>query len=401
MFKKINRCDIYIGVWCLYILQDVIYPQGVINQILQLILLLWGMMALYNYLTTIKIRIPILKATFALVLMYVIYGTIHIMFGANTHHLGTSLYLQKSLNSLLPIFSFFLFTRKGFLTRNRIMLYLPIFIVVCSLLFYKNKTIGLINSDAEEITNNVGYMFVSLLPLLFFYDKKPILQYFFMALILLFIIEGMKRGAILLGACGIIILLYDNLRNSRGWSKFFVIFLSVLFVFVAARYLNEMIRNSAYFALRIEQTMEGNASGRDSIYNNLWSVFLVETNIFYVLFGRGADSTLRLVGLYAHQDWLETFCNNGIIGVVLLFNFFYRLGYTILRNRKRFSNSLYWAFVTLFFIICGKTMFSMSIQNMDLPQTLLLGYLASNVYQSNYQRIYDNVQLRMLELRSK
>lgn len=391
MLKKINQCDIYVGMWCLYMLQDVVYPSGLINKILQLVMMLWGIKALYNYLSTIRKHIPILKTTFILVMMYVIYGTILIMFGGNTYQGGTTVYLQHSLNSLLPIFVFFLFTRMGFLTSERILLYLPVFVVVCILLYYKNQTAILLDSNNEEITNNIGYMFVSLIPLLFFYDKKPIFQYFFMVLILLFIIIGMKRGAILLATCGVIILLYNNLKTSRGWSKFFVIFLSVLFILLAVRYVSEMMSNSAYFALRIEQTLEGNSSGRDEIYDKIWTAVIDQTNIFYLLFGRGANSTLGIAGKYAHQDWLETFCNNGIVGIVILFNFFYAFGTAIWRNRKRFPVEMLLAFVTLFFIILGKTMFSMSIQNLDLPQTLLLGYLTSCIYSSHLS--YSNARV--------
>ena len=80
-----------------------------------------------------------------------------------------------------------------------------------------------------------------------------------------------------------------------------------------------MMSNSEYFVSRYEQTLEGNTSGRNDIYENLWNTLLLEPNPLYFYLGRGANSTLNIVGNGAHQDWLETFCNNGLLGVIILF----------------------------------------------------------------------------------
>ena len=113
MLKKINRCDIYVGLWCLYTLQGVIYPVGIINQLLQLLMLLWGMFALYRYTFSVNIGSKILKATYLLVVMYVIYGCLNILIGGNgaeVFGVGSYVYLQSSLKSLSPIFLFYIFS---------------------------------------------------------------------------------------------------------------------------------------------------------------------------------------------------------------------------------------------------------------------------------------------------
>ena len=81
MFRKINQCDIYVGLWCIYMLQGVLYSPGIINRILQLIMLLWCMIIVFRYMQSIIYMPSILKATFVLIVMYTIYGGIHIMFG--------------------------------------------------------------------------------------------------------------------------------------------------------------------------------------------------------------------------------------------------------------------------------------------------------------------------------
>lgn len=377
MFKKINQCDIYVGLWCIYMLQGVLYPPGIINRILQLIMLLWSMCAVCRYVISPEIyKSTLLKSAFVLILMYTIYGVIHIMFDPPIKVQGQHAYLQTALNSLAPIFLFYEFTMKGKLTSDRIRIYLPILIVTCILLFYYKESRILLDSNKEEITNNIGYMFVPLIPLLFFYSKRPILQYVFIGIILLYLFMGMKRGAILIGLISAMLLLHVNIKNSSSWTKILFLMLTIVIGVGISKYMDYMMNNSAYFMVRFEQTLEGDTSNRDIIYENLWNTILSESRPFYFYFGRGADSTLRVIGCFAHQDWLETFCNNGLIGVVILFIFFFTFGKNVWESRMCFSGMMFYSFVTLFITIFCKTLFSMSIQDLDLSESMLIGYFA-------------------------
>lgn len=395
MFKKINQCDIYVGLWCIYMLQDVLYPSGIINQVLQLIMLLWGITTLFRFMVDSKeySYSPILKATFLLIVMYVIYGTIYIMFGNPTSNLDTSYYLQSALNSLVPIFLFYEFTMNGKLTSDRIRIYLPILLIVCILLYYKTENQMLLKKGGEEITNNAGYFFVSLIPFLFFYLKRPILQFAFFGVILLYVFMGMKRGAILIGVVGAIVFLYANLKESSGKKKILFFLLTIIIIVGVSLYIDHMMNNSAYFMARVEDTLEGNTSGRDDIYSGLWNILLLEQSPFSFYLGRGANSTLTIIGKVAHQDWLETFCNNGLLGVIILFVFFCKFAKSVWTSKLYFQRIMFYSFATLFIITFSKTLFSMSIQNLDLPITMLLGYFAYWMSQQTDDiEIYDYEQ---------
>lgn len=382
MLKKINQCDIYVGLWCIYMLQGVLYSPGIINQFLQLIMLLWSMTAVFRYvITPTKYTYPaILKATFVLIVMYTIYGTIHIMFDPPIMVQGQHVYLQTALNSLAPIFLFYEFTMNGKLTSDRIMVYLPILIITCVLLYYEKESNVLLNTNKEEITNNIGYMFIPLIPILFFYSKKPILQFVFLGIILLYVFMGMKRGAILIAVLGSIVLLYANIKNSSRGVKFLFAMLTIIIIVGICMYVNYMMNTSAYFMARFEQTLDGDASGRDVIYSKLWNALLYEARPLYFYLGRGADSTLRVAGAFAHQDWLETFCNNGLIGVFILFGFFYTFGMNALISKRHFSGMMFYSFASLFIIIFCKSLFSMSIQELDVSETMLIGYFAFELF---------------------
>ena len=376
MLKKINQCDVYVGMWCIYMLQGVLYPSGIINQLLQLIMLLWAMIAVFRYLVQPVTRSPILKMTFILILMYTIYGTIHIMFDEGIIGQNTYYYLQSALNSLAPVFLFYDFAMNGKLTSDRIRIYLPILIITCILLYYKNERLELLNTNAEEVTNNAGYFFVPLIPFLFFYSKNPVLQCVFMGIILLYLFMGMKRGAILIGVLGTLILLYANIRNSSRKMKSVYLALSIIIVVGIYILFSYMMNNSVYFMTRLEQTMEGNTSGRDEIYGSLWDILILEPSPLKFYFGRGAESTLNVIGILAHQDWLEIFCNNGLLGVFILLFFFYTLGKNAWVSRDCFSRPMFYSFVTLFIVIFSKTLFSMSIQSLGVSESMLIGFFA-------------------------
>ena len=231
MFKRINQCDIYVALWCIYMLQEVLYSPGIINQLLQLVMLIWGIIAFFKYIIQTTEHSPILKATILLIAMYTIYGGIHFLIHDKYY------YLQISLNSLVPIFLFYYFAMDGKLTSDRIRIYLLILIPTCIMLYSKIENQELLQNGGEETTNNAGYYFVSLIPFLFFYSKRPILQFAFLGVILLFIFMGMKRGAILIGVLGTMVLLYANIKEASRWTKIFIIMLTIIIVVGISKYI--------------------------------------------------------------------------------------------------------------------------------------------------------------------
>ena len=111
MIRIINKCDIFILITLLYYLQGVLYPSGIINQFLQLIIILWGLICAIKVFTYRGFKHPPLTATYVLCGMFVIYGAFLLLFG-NIHNMHIHdappqyIYLQVSLRSLLPIFVF-------------------------------------------------------------------------------------------------------------------------------------------------------------------------------------------------------------------------------------------------------------------------------------------------------
>lgn len=388
---NINRCDVYVAIWCLYRLQGLLYPQGAINQILQLVMLLWAMVVAVPYILNIKNNPRVLNALSVLLLMYTVYGVYYLLLGTPVIDAdGLSprkyVYLQNSLNSLLSIYLFYHYAKSGYLIENRLPMYITAFAVTTLCNFYMDYVNDSSQFMADEVgdgTNNMGYMCLSLLPFLFFLHKRPFAQFVSLAVIIFLILLSMKRGAILLGALATIYFLFRTYRNTNSVrTKTIIVVFTVLVVLGAISYIGYLYTNNDYFVRRIENTQEGNTSNRDVIYTQLIEHFLNEQSVLRLLFGYGANYTIVVAGNYAHQDWLETLTNNGVIGVLILLAFYISLFKCMRKMFKPLrpeTSHLAAAFCMLWCLMLGKTMFSMSIQDMSVLTTLPLGYL---IYQA-------------------
>ena len=176
----------------------------------------------------------------------------------------------------------------------------------------------------------------------------------------------MKRGAIVIGSLSVIALIWSNLFSKDSKHKIWSLLFAVVLVVATVAVVSNMMAEGGYFAYRVEQTLSGDTSGRDVIYETLWAGIIEEPNLFYMLFGRGGNGTWAVAGDFAHQDWLETLCNNGLVGGLILLGFYYRLLRDAFSSKALFSNNYFIAYLVLFFIAFSKTLFSMSIQSMEV-----------------------------------
>ncbi len=374
---KLCKCDIYLFFWSIYRLQETWYDRGPVNQVAQLFMLLIGLWGLGEYVLSQRVKnTPLMNAVFALFAMSSVYGIWNIAFGNGIPELPEIEYMKRSLNSITPVFLFYSAISRGIFTSTRIKLYFWVMLAVCSAYFFGKKFYALETRGLLEITNNAGYTFVALIPVIYFFAKKQLLQYILLGVALMFALMSMKRGAILTGGILGIIFMYSNLRSSSMKTRLISIALSLIFLIAAVLYVEHTMDTSARFVRRIEATQAGDSSGRDYIYMTLLNVILREQNPIYLFFGHGADSTMLFAGNYAHNDWLEIGCNNGLLGVAVLVVFFFVFAKTVHRNRKTFPRPMAYSFFSVLVLIAVKSLFSMSVLSFDLSTSMLVGYFA-------------------------
>ena len=337
---------------------------------------------------------PYIKGLNLLVLMFTIYGFALILMSPSTIYYrmsGLSMasynYIKSIYLSILPIYAFYYFSLKGYLTAERLRWWAVVFSIsgVVSYYLYMQQALERLlerGSSAEEITNNAGYLFLSLIPIWVFFRRKPLLQYAGLAFCMAFILMGMKRGAILIGGVVVLYLIWQIIRNARGNQRLIVMLLTAALAVAGVYFVIDMMTSSDYFIQRIEDTKEGNSSNRDILYSFFWTYFTEKTDVLHYLFGRGANGTLEIFEGYAHNDWLELAINQGLLGIMVYIIYWKNL-YKTWRQSTNIEAKTILALVGIIYF--AKTLFSMSYGDMTYVCTSVLGYALATYKNPNIE----------------
>lgn len=364
--------SVYLVLWIIYNLQSLFFGgYGTIYSRIIVAFLLTVSVYYTFYAAVHYSQSSYLKGLYALVLLFTFYGVLRIMMTSKY------VYLLQIYNSLLPIFPIYVFTRKGVINKKFVLLWTFVFFVAATIQYYSYEE-RLINeameagSDKEEFTNNMGYFFLSLIPLLTFFNNKKVVQYIGLLYVMFFIIIAMKRGAILIGAICVVWFLMFSMRKAKKSQKITVAVFSVILIIVGVIFVQKMLENSAYFNQRIQQTAAGDSSGRDYHYSFLWNYLKDKSTLLGLLIGNGADATLRIHGGHAHNDWLEIAIGQGLLGIVIYL--FYWIAFYRTWKKTVKDNEVYLAMGLLLLIYFMRSLFSMSYNDMSIYATFCLGY---------------------------
>ena len=350
---------LYLVVILLYLSQGLFYESG--SFLSRLFILIWLFVDLIyavRVFTTIKTN-AIDKLIGIFVLMHSIYWCFSekIVFG-DYGATATFQILKNTLTVLLSYFPFRFFSYRKYIQKTDIMVFTIILMIIYIPQFFRHQAELMLLNDADDVTNNDAYNFVTLMPLfsLFLYRKK--LLYPLIIISVIFILQGVKRGAILCLICLFLIILYYIIKSAKlhpksGYVMFF--FFVALVGYVTYR----VYIGHEYLQFRILETEEGNSSGRGLIYSGLYNYCISRTNFIQMLFGSGYMATYGVVGVAAHQDWLELWTNNGLMGVIIYFCLFVSLYIYYIRNKKYMSDENKIMFLGAISVWVLKSMFSM------------------------------------------
>ena len=374
--KKIfNIANVYILLWCFYFLQGAFYESGSIISRGILVVVLF--ISFYNFcVANIYYRLPIyFKGLNLLLVMFVIYWLILLGWGESRFFVPSSSdYIKPILISLLPIYSGYIYAKKWLVTNKTLTYWVPIWILFVTILFYYTKEQYLleIRGENKEMTNNVGYVILAIMPVMVIFRNKPLLFFAGIVYCMLFIFMGMKRGAIFIGSLIFVYYLYFLYKKSILKNKCLVVLFAFLSIIAVVNMVEYLLYSSSYFNLRLEQTLSGDSSGRDNIFSYFWNYFCNQDNGLNVLFGNGAFATIKLYSIFAHNDWLEILICQGVIGFIIYFLYFYFL----YRSWKRLKNNsiAYVGVGLIFLILILKTFISMSYNDMPIFLSFSLGF---------------------------
>lgn len=372
--------DIYILFGLLFNMRSILYQQGsIFSKIIfavNLILTLYFSVRAFldqNKPKTLKyLSVFVVVLTFYGLIFGLQYGTATVQYTGAV--VNTSNYLTGLWSSLLPIFAVYYLTVSGYFSVARFRVWIVVFFIASIFTYQYYQQVALDSliakgSDRDEVTNNSGYLFATLIPLFIVYKNKPLYQYIGIALCLLFTIFAMKRGAIVVSLVAALMLIITQIKVDRNKKKymFFSFFLCVFAYFL----ISYMIENSDYFMMRFYLTLEGDSSNRDVLWGEIFQYLKNDLDLFSIFFGDGAYATIRHCSNYAHNDWLELAVNQGVLGVLLYF-IFYKSLYKAWKYET--SPDLKTTILTIFLILLTRSAFSMSYGNIPFALSVFFGY---------------------------
>ncbi len=223
-------------------------------------------------------------------------------------------YLPTIAYVFLGFFFFFYLSFSGKITSRQINFFYVSFFVISLLAFlefylYKASTL----SSVYMHSNNMGYLFVLLLPALaLMLRDKRILMTILSFLFLLLVFNSAKRGAIVIGSLAVAYIVFSNLKYLPKKYKLFIFFVAGLSLIGVYYY----VLTKPDMFMRFGQ---GGGSGRDVIYTNLLNGW-ADGNFVSIIFGNGFFSSTKVnvyngIELMAHSDWLEVLYDMGLVGV--------------------------------------------------------------------------------------
>jgi len=390
-----NRLNIYTFLWVVYMLSEASGTKdSALRQVLLFVLL--GISFYYFVKTNLQFaKPPYFKALNILMLMFFLYGTYLIVWFNPSDYVVNEPsynYLKVICRSLLPIYAFFVLFKDNPISEKNMYMWIFTFIAVAVASYYMNERNLLIaamlrNSTKVEFVNNIGYVFLSILPMCVFLHKKAYLQFLAIGCCFFFVILSMKRGAVFAALVCVVLFLWKKFSFSSLRKKILLFF--VFFALAAVGYLffEYEMNSSQLFQERLYETLDGKMSRRDDLVVTFVKYIWNETTPLQFLFGSGANATVKIYYNYAHCDWVEIAVNQGLFGIIIYLIYWIALGKYCLS--KKYDPLLETVLQMLFVILFMKTIFSMSYSDMAIPSTFVLGYCLAQE-KKNEQVVYCN-----------
>lgn len=395
-----NISNIYTLLWCIYYYQGATTTEAsTIGRVSLMVALMISFY--YLYLCLAKLWLPrLLKALNWLLLLFTLYGAYRLIPGTEVKMGGVTIaridYLKNIYISILPIYTYYYFTVKGYIDKQWFMKWSIVFIGIAIYSFYGyqlKRYSEFFGFNDFSITNNTAYLFVAILPALVFYKRYPYVQYPLFFLVSAFTLFGVKRGALLILFMCLFFYIQKSRTRETSKANFFYFIIVAVFVIYGITELLHFYETNEYLQLRTEETIGGESSHRDELYSGVISYYFNQTNILCLFLGNGANATITIAGKNAHNDWLEILINQGFIGLCFFTYYWYVFFITCKKAyRKGKTDEMGLALIFVFIICFTKTLFSMSINDMNVFITSVLGFCLYNIEGSDnyYKTIRSN-----------
>src|SRR5690606_31630331 len=181
----------------LYFAHGAIYPTGSIIAKLALLMILCvsGCFCALSIVSFSGRKLLLVYSIFSLITLNVV------GFAVNGIYEGVYFsQLRNILAALLPFFSFYYLARKGYLEDKHLIGFFYIMLPVFIAGFFYSKSFIMSVTDRDEVVTNTGYWFAALIPYIFLWEKRRVISFMNLLVLIFFVMQATKRGAVILAA---------------------------------------------------------------------------------------------------------------------------------------------------------------------------------------------------------
>lgn len=308
-----------------------------------------------------------------LLLLFVVYGLISVLSGEEIYirALGTKLkngsYMIGPMRSFLPFFAFYVFYKRGLLTKTSLIVWGAISLVQFVFVFLNSS----VEYEVGNFVNNNVYHFTVLLPILFFIRRPRIIQIALLIFLIFMVLLGMKRGAMLVTALFVLYYLYIIIQKASKGRKIAIIVFAVIAIGVGYSYLIRFYESNLVLQRKFESTIEGGSSGRDVLYSQAWNAWS-QSNLWQLVFGHGASGSLKVLDNYVHNDWLEILLDMGVVGIITYFVFWVSFIKTWIKSKN--NDIIYAVLGGYVFVLLPRSIYGMMYSNLQTIAVMAITY---------------------------
>jgi O-antigen ligase len=278
--------------------------------------------------------------------------------------------------SSLLFYPFYFFAHIGMLEPKHLTMFFFLMLPVTILQYYFNADQILAEriTTNTDLVNNRSYSFVWLVPFVFLFAKRRWLSMLSLAIVMFFVIDGAKRGAVITGVLGLFLFIPYQIRTVDRKNRSIGYLLVGAGVIILSYVTYNFYQANEFLISRVGALDEG-GSGRDRIFVAIFEVWQSSRNFFNLVFGYGFASSIEFAGNYAHNDWLELLSNFGLFGVFIYGMLFYA-AIRYLWN-KQIPVGHRWLMLTIVLMWFFISLFSMGYTNSDngYLRAILLAFL--------------------------
>jgi O-antigen ligase len=285
---------------------------------------------------------------------------------------------KNILGCMFPFYPFYYFAVKGHLKASNLRQFFLLILPVMIFRFFttQNNIILELSTDESDVVNNFAYSFVFLIPFVFLFRKKLISGILLLVLIA-FIIQSAKRGAIVAGLIGVLIYFYYQLKTIEVHNRLISYLTAILVIAGISTFAYLATSGNQFTLARMSSILQGQSSNRDIIYRGIFTAWNDSETVLNFIFGFGFASSLRITGSYAHNDWLELLSNFGLTGFLFYLLLFYAaVKQSIVNTWDQDKRVVFLTIIIMWFFITLVSMWYPAL--FGFTQAIILGYLLGN-----------------------